>query len=208
MPDFHEVLFPLSIALGSTGGPERRTIVSTAGSGFEHRNSQWADSKRRFNAGTGLKTDQDIYTLVDFFEERRGKLIGFRWRDRRDCRSKGPRESVLFTDQVIGTGTGALTTFQLKKQYGKIFNPYTRNIKKPVAGTVKVGVNGVQVSNWTVDTTTGIITFAAAPANGASITAGFEFDVPVRFDTDMLEINLSAFDAGEVPDVPVVEIKL
>lgn len=208
MPDFHEVLFPISIALGSTGGPERRTIVSTAGSGFEQRNSQWADSKRRFNAGSGLKNDQDIYRLVEFFEERRGKLIGFRWRDRRDFRSRAPRDAISFNDQNIGTGTGVLITFQLRKRYGGSFNSYFRDIKKPVAGSVVVAVNGAQVSNWTVNTTTGVITFAVAPVLNAAITAGFEFDVPVRFDTDMLEINLAAFDAGEVPDIPVVEIRL
>lgn len=116
---------------------------------------------------------------------------------------------TAFNDQVIGTGTGALTTFQLSKTYGSIYSPYTREITKPVAGTVKIGVNGVnQPSGWTVNTVTGIVTFAVAPANGHTVTAGYEFDVPVRFNTDFLEIDLSAFEAGNIPDIPIVEIRI
>lgn len=206
---FHEVRFPTDISFGARGGPRRKTIIAVSGSGYEHRNSQWADSKRDYNAGYGVKDLNDIHTVVAFFEERRGQLHGFRWKDKFDFKSCPPNQVTAFSDQPIGTGNGVTTTFQLSKTYGSVYAPYTRRVTKPVAGTVKIGVNGVNVpSGWTVNTATGIITFAVAPTNGHTITAGFEFDVPVRFNTDYLEIDLSAFDAGNVPDIPIVEIRV
>lgn len=208
---FHEVRFPTDIAFGSRGGPQRKTIIATSGSGFEHRNSQWADSKRDYNAGYGIKGDGDISDIIDFFEERRGMLNGFRWKDRFDWKSCKPQETVAFDDQTIGTGDGATLTFQLKKVYGSVYSPYTRDIKKPVNGTVKIGVNSVEQTNpthFTVDNTTGIVTFVTAPPDTHVITAGYEFDVPVRFNTDTLTIDMAAFDAGDVPDIPIVEIRI
>lgn len=205
---FHEVRFPTGISFGSRGGPKRKTIVVEAGSGHEHRNAQWADSRREYNAGYGIKTMSDIHAIVSFFEERRGMLHAFRWKDRFDFRSRDPESPPTAKDQPIGVGTGSLTTFQLVKTYGSL-NPYTRDIKKPVLGTVMVALNGVtQTSGWTVDVTTGIVTFTVAPGNGVAVTAGFEFDVPVRFNTDYLEIDLSAFDAGQIPSIPIVEVRL
>jgi len=125
-----------------------------------------------------------------------------------DYKSKGPRDPIQFTDQRIGTGTGALTTFQLSKTYTSGLSPYVRHIKKPVEGTVVVGVNGVQTTNFTVNTTTGVVTMGVAPGNGLAVTAGFQFDVPVRFENDSLQINLAAFDAGEIPDIPIIEVKI
>lgn len=206
---FHETRFPTGVALGSRGGPMRRTIIAQSGSGYEHRNAQWADSKRSYNAGYGLKHIDDLHDVIEFFEERSGRLHGFRWKDKADWKSCKPRERIAFDDQGIGTGNGALTTFQLKKVYGSTINPYTRDVKKPVLGTVRVGVNGVeQTSGWTLDTTTGIVTFSVAPTNAHPVTAGFEFDVPVRFDTDFLEVDYSNFDAGAIPDIPIVEIRV
>lgn len=116
---------------------------------------------------------------------------------------------MAYNDQVIGTGDGTTTEFQLTKTYGSIYAPYSRDIKKPVSGTVLIGVNGSEVtSGWSVNLTNGAITFAVAPTPGHEITAGFEFDVPVRFDTDYLEIDLSSFSAGNIPDIPIVEIRL
>ena len=206
---FHETRFPTGISLGSRGGPQRRTVIATSGSGFEHRNAQWADSKRSYNAGYGIKDTDDLHTVIDFFEERNGRLHGFRWKDRVDFKSCKPKEKISFDDVGIGTGDGSTTTFQLVKVYGSTINPYTRTIKKPVLGTVRIGVNGVeQNSGWTVDTTTGIVTFDVAPTNTHPVTAGFEFDVPVRFDTDFLEVDYSNFDAGAIPDIPIVEVRV
>ena len=206
---FHETRFPTDIAFGSRGGPKRKTIIAVSGSGHEHRNSQWADSKREYNAGYGIKNIDDIHTVVEFFEERRGMLHGFRWKDKFDWKSCAPKQTPSYSDQLIGTGDGNEVAFQLVKTYGSSYSPYTRDIKKPVLNTVKIGVNGSEVTTgWSVNYTTGIVTFDTAPTAGHQITAGFEFDVPVRFDTDYLQIDLSAFDAGNVPDIPIVEIRV
>ena len=125
MTAFHEVLFPLDIALGSAGGPERRTEIVTAGSGREERNARWAHSRRRYDAGYGIKTFEALSAVVAFFEERRGRLHGFRWRDRLD-HSSALSGTVNPLDQAIGTGDGATATFQLSKTYGSICAPYQR----------------------------------------------------------------------------------
>ena len=213
MPDFHEILFPLDIALKSSGGPERKTEIVALGSGREERNARWAHSRRRYDAGYGVKTLDALAAVVAFFEERRGRLHGFRWRDRLDHSSAAPGASVTPLDQAIGTGTGGATAFQLAKTYGATYAPYQRPIAKPVAGSVRVAVNGTeqtQGSAFSVDTTTGIVTFLSGhvPASGATVRAGFLFDVPVRFDTDYLEVDLSAFAAGSVPRIPLVEIRI
>ena len=213
MPAFHEVLFPLSIGFGSSGGPERRTDVVLLASGHEERKSRWADSRRRFNAGTGVHSLADLHMLIGFFEERRGRLYGFRWRDRSDWKSCAPGETPLAEDQQIGVGDSATATFQLIKTYGGGVAPYQRKIAKPVGGTVRVSVNGEERTagvDFNVNHTTGAVTFIAGhiPADDAIVTAGFQFDVPARFDTDRLDINLASFEAGDVPNVSVVEIRV
>jgi uncharacterized protein (TIGR02217 family) len=212
MPSFHEILFPLDIALRSAGGPQRRTELVTFGSGREQRNARWAHSRRRYDAGYGVKTLQALQSVVAFFEERRGQLHGFRWRDRLDHASAAPGAPLSPLDQGIGIGDGATATFQLVKTYGAGFAPYAREVAKPVAGSVRVAVGGVELAGtaFSVDATSGIVTFLAGhiPALGAAITAGFLFDVPVRFDTDYLEVDLSAFEAGAIPKIPLVEIRV
>lgn len=206
---FHETRFPIDLAFGARGGPERRTVVVTAASGAEERNSWWANSRRRYDVGRGLSSLNDLQTVIDFFEERRGRLHGFRFRDPLDWKSCPPKNTPAFTDQAIGTGDGATTTFQLVKKYGSAFAPWSRTISKPVAGSVLIGVGGVaQGSGWSLDTTTGIVTFAAAPASAAAVTAGFEFDVPCRFDRDEISVSIDNFIAGEAPNIPIVEILL
>jgi uncharacterized protein (TIGR02217 family) len=207
---FHEALFPISVALGATGGPERRTEVVTLASGREVRNARWADSRRRYDAGSGVKSLDDLHAVIAFFEERRGRLTGFRFRDRGDCKSCPPGAAPASTDQPIGTGDGASHAFQLVKRYGGDHAPWERRIAKPVAGSVTLAVGGAALSPgmFDVDTATGIVTIdpAATPPPGAGVTAGFLFDVPVRFDTDALVLDLSAFEAGEIPSIPLLEI--
>lgn len=204
---FHEVRFPAAVSFGSSGGPERRTEIVTLGSGREERNTPWANGRRRYEAGLGLSTLDELHAVIAFFEARRGRLHGFRWKDHVDFQSCGPLGVVSATDQAIGTGDGARTAFQLVKTYGDAAGSAVRTIAKPVAGSVRVAVDGVEATGgWSLDAATGVVTFAAAPAMGASVTAGFQFDVPVRFDTDRLSVNLAAFRAGEAPDLPVVEI--
>lgn len=209
---FHEVRFPTRIALGSSGGPERRTEIVLLGSGHEERNTRWADSRRSYNAGYGIKTRNDLHAVIAFFEERRGRLYGFRWNDRSDNKSCPPQDAPGGTDQVIGAGDGTTATFQLIKTYGSSFAPYVRKITKPVAGSVIVALDEVpqvEAIDFVVDTTSGIITFLPGkiPAADVQVTAGFEFDVPARFDTDELKIDMTSFDAGQIQNIPVVEIR-
>jgi uncharacterized protein (TIGR02217 family) len=202
---FHHTRFPLDIALGARGGPERRTEVTTLAGGGEKRNGRWAYSRRRYNAGYGVKSRADMQAVLAFFEERRGRLHGFLWRDGMDFSSGATVPQP--TDQTIGTGDGVRTEFQLTKTYGAAFDPYMRVIAKPVAGSVRVAVGGVEaLGGWTVDVTTGVVGFSVAPAPGTAVTAGFLFDVPVRFDTDRLDIELNGFDGAEAPSIPLVEI--
>ena len=206
---FDDVRFPIAIARGSTGGPERRTDVVMTASGREERNARWANSRRKYNAGYGLRSLDDIHALVAFFEERQGKLYAFRFKDHADFKSSAPSQVIAETDQVIGTGDGTTTTFQLVKKYGASAKAYTRSIVAPVAGTVKIAVNGTLTTNFSVDILTGIVTFDAGsiPVLNAAITAGFEFDVPVRFDTDDIAINISNFQGGDIPHIPLIEVK-
>jgi len=209
MASFHEILFPLDIALGSAGGPERRTEIVALASGREERNARWAHSRRRYDAGYGVKTFEALSQVVAFFEERRGMLHGFRWRDRLDHASAAPGVPVTALDQTIGAGDGETGTFQLVKTYGGAFAPYARPIVKPVSGSVRIAVDGVELDDgFTVDVTTGVVTFTTPPGIGDAVTAGFLFDVPVRFDTDYLEVDLSAFAAGAIPKIPLVEIRM
>jgi uncharacterized protein (TIGR02217 family) len=151
---FHEVRFPTNISRGAQGGPERRTDVVVLGSGFEERNSRWAASRRSYNAGYGVTSLDALYEVIAFFEERRGRFHGFRWRDHVDWKSGAPGAATTALDQAIGIGDGEARVFQLRKTYGA------------------------------------------------------EFDVPVRFDTDKLDINLSGFASGAIPNIPVVEVRL
>lgn len=208
---FHEVRFPTALSFGSIGGPERRTDVVTLASGFEERNTPWAHSRRRYDAGIGLRSMDDIDTLIAFFEARRGQMYGFRWKDWADFKSCKPSAQVAATDQVIGTGDGVATGFALRKAYASGDAVYARPVAKPVAGTVLVALDGVTVvegSDFSVDIATGVVSFLVAPSAGVSVTAGFEFDVPVRFDTDRIQTSAATFRAGEVPDVPVVELRV
>ncbi|MBL8568717.1 MAG: DUF2460 domain-containing protein [Phreatobacter sp.] len=207
MSAFHEVTFPLDIALGASGGPERRTDVVLLGSGREERNARWAHSRRRYDADYGVKSLAGLQAVIAFFEERRGRLHGFRFRDRLDCSSAQPGAAPSPTDQEIGTGDGETVAFRLAKTYGAGGTAYRRPVAKPVAGSVRVAVGGVETGSFAVDAATGVVTLALAPADGAVVTAGFLFDVPVRFDADRLDVNLTSFAAGEIPSIPLIEIR-
>jgi uncharacterized protein (TIGR02217 family) len=210
---FHETRFPTAISRAAHGGPERRTDVVVLGSGAEERNARWADSRRAYNAGWGVKSLNDLHAVIAFFEERRGRLHGFRWRDPADYRSCPPETAPTALDQQIGTGDGTTSIFQLVKSYGTPLNPYLRSIRKPVEGTVLIAVDAVvqtPVTAYTADPNSGLVVFLAGhiPAADAIVTAGFEFDVPVRFDTDKLEVSIQGFRHGAIPSIPIVEIRL
>lgn len=205
---FHEIRFPTAIAFHSHGGPERKTEIVTLGSGYEERNGVWAASRRRYDVGYGVRSLDDIHTVIGFFEARMGRLYGFRFKDFLDFKSAAPSHAITPLDQAIGTGDGKTKAFALTKTYSSGPARFSRSITKPVAGTVRVAVAGTEQSGFSLDATSGLITFTAAPPSGAAITAGFEFDVPVRFDSDSLSINLAGFQAGEIPAIKMVEIRL
>lgn len=208
---FHEVQFPANLSFGSLGGPERRSEIVTLANGFEERNTPWAHSRRRYDAGLGLRSLEDIEKLVAFFEARSGEMFAFRWKDWTDYKSCPVGVDAAYDDQVIGEGDGETKVFALSKTYRSGEQSYQRPVVKPVLGTVRVGVSGDPMTegvDWTVETATGEITFVVAPDVGVPVTAGFEFDVPVRFNTDRIQTSVASFQAGEVPSIPVIEVRL
>lgn len=206
--NFHETRFPAEISFGSTGGVERRTEIVSLVNGFEERNSPWSQSRRRYDAGLGVRSLDDLAQVLAFFEARHGRLYGFRWKDWLDHRSSLPSQDIMPEDQVL---TGGGNIWQLTKTYADASASYARAITKPVDGSVRVAVDGVEIaegSDFSVDPATGLITLMVAISGESVVTAGFEFDVPVRFDSDTIDVNLAAFEAGEIPSIPVIEVRL
>ena len=194
MLDFHDVTFPLRVAFGASGGPERVNEIVALSNGGEQRNARRAHARRRFDAGTGVRSLADLREVVGFFEARRGSLTAFRFRD--------PLDDAL--DGEFARGDGATRTFRLVKRYGEGPDAYERPITHPRPGTVEVAVDGEPV---VASIDGGTIELAEPPANGASITARCRFDVPVRFDCEHLVVSIAAFEAGEVPTIPLVEVR-
>ncbi len=209
MAAFLEIEFPLAIGFGATGGPQRKTQVVESGSGKEERNQQWANSRRTWDVGTGVRDIEEAEAVIAFFEEVRGRLIGFRFCDPIDLKSCAVTGNPSAFDQPIGIGDGAETSFQLVKTYGTV-NPYQRKIQKPFDGSVKIAVAGVSLdaSAFSVDHATGLVTLDNAPAQGAVVTAGYKFHIPVRFDTDDIAISWENHKTISVPSIPIVELKL
>lgn len=209
--NFHDIRFPTSLSFGSAGGPERRTEIVSLVNGFEERNTPWEHSRRRYDAGVGLRSLDDVDILISFFEARRGQLYGFRWKDWSDYKSCVPSRGIGPLDQFLGRGDGQTTEFRLRKTYVSGEQSYTRPVMKPVKGTVRVALAAdpkVETQEYNVDLTTGLITFATPPDIDVRVTAGYEFDVPVRFDIDRIITSIATFNAGEVPSVPVIEVRL
>jgi uncharacterized protein (TIGR02217 family) len=205
---FHEVRFPDDISRGARGGPERRTQIVELASGDEERNASWADSRRRYDAAYGIRRGDDLAAVIAFFEARNGRLHGFRWKDWGDWKSSLPSTPVTPIDQALGSGDGTTTAFQLVKRYESGAQTWTRRIVKPVEGTVRVARSGVEsTSGWTVGATTGVVNFGTAPVAGELVTAGFEFDVPVRFDTDRLDVTWDLDRLGSIASIPLVEVR-
>jgi uncharacterized protein (TIGR02217 family) len=212
LASFHDVLFPVAVSFGATGGPERRNEIVEMTSGCERRNARFSQSRRHYDAGTGVRSLEDLYDVLAFFETRRGSLSAFRFRDPFDMKSCRPGETPMPFDQSIGVGDGSRARFQLIKTYGSGDDAYQREILKPVVSTVRVAVNGserTRPAGFTIDAVTGEIVFPAGgiPAANAAITAGYEFDVPVRFNAERLEVSLTAFKAGHIPSIPLIEVQ-
>ena len=201
---FDDVTFPIEIGQEASVAPNFSTNIVTSVSGFEARNANWAQARLRFDCGPGVRGNEEMETLIAFFRARRGPAVGFRFRDPYDFSSGGMTGSPAPTDQAIGIGDAIGDRFDLTKTYG---GGETRRITRPVAGSVRVAVGGSEaVTGWTLEGL-GRIRFDAPPPDGAAVTAGFLFDVPVRFAEDRIEVNRATFLAGEAPSVPLIEIR-
>ena len=213
LSSFHDVRFPLGVSFGATGGPERRNEIVQLTSGREKRNARFSQSRRHYDAGTGVRSLADLHDVLVFFEARRGSLHAFRFRDPFDMKSCRPEETVSAADEMLGTGDGVRVRFSLIKSYGEGDDAYQRLIARPVLDTLRVAVDGVEKSSpgdWTFDFATGEIVFApgSVPGSGLAVTAGYEFDVPVRFDAERMSMSLTAFKAGQIPSIPLIEVRL
>ncbi|MFD1912051.1 TIGR02217 family protein [Halodurantibacterium flavum] len=206
---FHEVRFPDNISRGARGGPERRTQIVELASGAEERNASWADSRRRYDVSYGIRRADDLAAVVAFFEARNGRLYGFRFKDWADYRSGPPSRVPKAQDQLLGTGNGIQRHFRLRKLYGsETTGGWWRAIRKPVAGSVRVALGEIErFDGWTLDAGSGTLIFAAAPEPGIEVRAGFEFDVPVRFDSDLLQVTLDVERLGSIPSIQLIELR-
>lgn len=201
---FDDVPFPIEIGQDATVAPSFSTNVVTSASGYESRNVNWAQARLRFDAGPGVRGEGELETLIAFFRERRGPAVAFRFRDPFDNSSNGMTGTPLATDQLIGEGDGTNVSFSLIKTYG---SSEQRRITRPAIGTLRVAIGGTEVATgWTLQDK-GVVQFVEPPASGQPVTAGFMFDVPVRFASDQLEVNRSTFLAGEAPSVPLLEVR-
>ncbi|MCG2839755.1 DUF2460 domain-containing protein [Sandaracinobacter sp. RS1-74] len=204
---FHDVRFPLSLGFDAVGGPEFATQVAELVSGHEQRNLLWAEARLRYDAGLGVRSEADLAELVRFFRARRGQAFAFRFRDPLDWVSGAFGAEVAATDQLLGVGDGTSMRFQLVKRYGEPEDAEVRRITRPVGASVRVSVGGVErTQGWALQPG-GVLLFEVPPAAGAAVRAGFRFDVPVRFAADRLDVSLSGVRSGEVPSVPLVEVR-
>lgn len=192
---FDNVRLPEDIERGAQGGPAFQTTIITLGTGREQRNVDWLAQRCSYDVSYGVQSKTDFAAVVKFFYARLGRARGFRFKDWTDYQA---------TDEQIGIGDGSDTTFQLIKNYSSVVT-YQRKITRPVAGTTSIKVDGV-ITSFLVNNDTGIITISPAPANLSIITASFEFDVPVRFDSDKLELNARTDTVASIPSIEIVEL--
>lgn len=282
---FTETRLPTSISQGSSFGPAWRTKINMVNSGFEERLIKWTSQRCEGTVLIENGSVEEFEELLDWFYAMQGSGYGFRFKDFGDFKSCSISATPAFDDQTIGSGDGTTASFQLVKRYSKGFT-YVRDIKKPVADTIKPGIGGVEAtSNFSTNTTTGIVTFEnitktitnavssgslttitatnhtlltgdtvhlsdftgdwsalnnqrfvisaintntftvafnssgftaysanggtlkTLPQSGETVTAGFEFDVPVRFDTDRMDVAYIDYLSFSF-QLPIVELKL
>ena len=207
MQAFDDVRYPLALGRDATIIPEFSTTVSVTASGYERRNSLWANARLRFDVGPGIRSEEELGVLIEFFRARRGAARGFRMRDPSDYSSKDMTGTPGHSDQLLGVGNGSQSSFPLIKRYGSGDAVQIRRITRPLAESLLVSVGGfVRTSGFTLGED-GVLSFFTPPTAGQQVRAGFLFDVPVRFAEDRLEISGAAFAAGEAPSVPVIEIR-
>lgn len=214
---FHNVQFPSNISYGSRGGPGFRTQIISLDSGQERRVSRWSQARHGYDAAYGVREHEDLAALKRFYMARQGAAYSFRYKDWSDFRTTESGihpnqggEAIAADDQLVEVGDGATTAFQLVKRYTDGSVTRIRTITKPVASTVLVALDGVAASSgWSVDETTGILTFSVAPSDGVDISWGGEFDVHARFgesSDEILSATIDDFGSGSIPSIEIVEI--
>lgn len=195
---FLEIRFPESIAFNSSSILEFNTTIIKAKNGYEQRNINWNSNKMKFNIINGIKTKTELDELITFFRNVKGAGYGFRFKDFTDYQTE---------NQYIGVGNGETKEFQLIKAYRVSDNiVYYRKITKPVISTVRVFINDIESKDFNIDLTTGLITLNTVPEVNTSIKANFEFDVPVRFENDIMEITMNSINSGNVKEIILTEI--
>jgi uncharacterized protein (TIGR02217 family) len=212
MQSFHDVQFPAAIGFGATGGPERRVEIVSLTSGREQRNLRQAHALRRYDAGTGLRSVADIEEVLAFFEARRGPFHAFRFRDPFDWKSCPVANPHAATDQVITANESETDVFALTKTYGMGIDAYVRPVFCVTPSSLLVKVDGIPVPafHYALIRNGSAIRFnpGFVPSTAGAVTAGFQFDVPVRFDTASLTLSLSGFKAGQIQSIPMKEVIL
>ena len=212
---FDEVQFPPNISAGAQGGPGFNTTVLTLDSGLEHRNINWSRERPVYDVSTGIKTVADAMAYQKFFYARRGKAIGFRFKDWSDYRlpfwSKTPGD--IDPVPVLFLTDGHTTTFQIYKIYAAGGTPFQRKIVKIVPGTLNLFWAGVPIfspASYLIDVNTGIVTLPPVIYNttGQEVAGFCQFDVPVRFDTDTQNLSLNGNELIKWDSIPVVGLKL
>lgn len=202
--EFDDVVFPLQIGREAEMTAAFSTNIVTTLSGHERRNSSWSNARLNYDAGPGVRSEAELGQLLSFFRARRGPAVGFRFTDPFDNSSNAMTGTPNSLDQSLGQGDGVRTAFPLLKTYG--LDGQVRRITRPVAASVLVAVNGVTATGWSL-AAGGVISFASAPPVGAVVTAGYRFDVPVRFASDQMDMARATFGAGDLPNIPLVEIR-
>ena len=205
---FTDAIFPVNISYGSSGGPYIPTSMVRLRSGAVHSNQPWQAPMRRYDASVGIREEYELQQVVEFWEAHRGPLYGFRWKDWSDYKSGSAYDPITPTDQIIGTGDGISRIFPITKKYGTGSVAAYRRITKPKNLSVIVAVGGLLVTNYVVDYGMGLIIFNTAPANGATVTCGYEFEVPCHFSSETLAVRLDHWNASSISAIDVEEIRI
>lgn len=199
MEAYDDVRFPLALGAQAEVMPETSTAIAVGAGGAEARNVDWAEPRTRYDVGPGVRSERDVAVLLDFFRARLGPARAFRLQDPFDHATGTP---PAFGDVAIGTGDGVTTRFALVKRYGAM----VRRITRPVAGSVRVGVGASETQGFAV-VAEGWVQLDVAPGKGVAVTAGFAFDVPVRFAEDRLQVARATHGAGSAASVPLIEVR-
>jgi uncharacterized protein (TIGR02217 family) len=197
MQNFSEERFPTDISYGMSGGPKFNTDIITTNTGSEYRNLNSLYARNKYNVATGIKTKEQLVHLLTFFRAMRGRAVAFRFKDWLDFRA---------INQTIAVADGKTQEFQLIKIYQIGEFSEKRRITKPVANLSTIYLENKITTNGHINPLNGILSFRYPPQKGTIISADFEFDVPVRFDTDYISAAIENYGVHSILDIPLIEV--